>query len=87
VGVRHGWGHGLIEEGHWEVAEIKKLRFNPLSLTELLKNPLRRLFGKAALTCAADDYGDCHIVLSLVPIMREERPEKRKELRSFHHGR
>jgi hypothetical protein len=52
----HCWGRGLIEEGHWEVSEIEKLRFDPFSLLQLLKDPLRRLFGKPALTCAADDH-------------------------------
>src|ERR1700732_4693940 len=54
--ARHGRGRGLIEERHREVSEIEKLRFNPLSLMKLLKNPLRRLFGEAALTRAADDH-------------------------------
>src|SRR4249920_973191 len=48
--------HGLVEEGHREIAEIEKLRFNPLSLMKLLKNPLRRFFRKPALTGAADDH-------------------------------
>jgi len=52
----HCRGRGLIEEGHWEVSEIEKLRFDPFSLLQLLKDPLRRLFGKPALTCAADDH-------------------------------
>src|SRR5579872_3613808 len=47
---------GLIEERHWEVAEIEKLRFNPLPLLKLLKNPLRRFFRKPVRTCAADDH-------------------------------
>jgi hypothetical protein len=63
--ARHGRGRGLIEERHREVAEIEKLRFNPFSLMQLLKNPLRRLFGKPALACTADDYGNCHIVFLL----------------------
>jgi hypothetical protein len=54
--ARHGWRHGLIEEGHREVAEIEEPTFNPLALLQLVKNPLRRLFGKPALPCAADDY-------------------------------
>jgi hypothetical protein len=57
--------HGLIEERHWEVSKIEKPSFNPFSLMQLLKNPLRRLFGKPALARAADDYGNCHIGLSL----------------------
>jgi hypothetical protein len=31
----------------------------------LLENPLSRLFREPTLACAADDYGNCHIVLSL----------------------
>jgi hypothetical protein len=54
--ARHGRGRGLIEERHREVSEIEKPAFNPFSLMQLLKNPLRRLFGKPALTCAADDH-------------------------------
>jgi hypothetical protein len=54
--ARHGQGRGLIEERHWEVSEIEKLAFNPFSLMHLLKNPLRRLFRKPALTCAANDH-------------------------------
>jgi hypothetical protein len=54
--LAHRWRQGLVEERHWEVAEIEKLRFNPLSLMKLLKNPLRRFFRKPALTCAADDH-------------------------------
>src|ERR1700724_1196410 len=53
---RDGRGRGLIEERHREVPEIEKPAFNPFSLMQLLKNPLRRLFGKPALTCAADDH-------------------------------
>jgi hypothetical protein len=52
----HRRRHGLVEEGHWEVAKIEKLRFNPLSLLKLLKNRLRRFFRKPALACAADDH-------------------------------
>jgi hypothetical protein len=52
---------GLVEEKHWEVAEIENLRFNPFSLSKLLKNPSRRLFREPALACAADDYGNRHI--------------------------
>src|SRR3989442_5517791 len=63
--ARHCRGRGLIEERHREVSEIEKPAFNPFSLMQLLKNPLRRLFGEPALTCAADDYGNYHIVLSL----------------------
>jgi hypothetical protein len=54
--ARHGWRHGLVEERHGEVAKVKKSSFNPLSLLKMLKNPLSRLFGKPALSCAADDY-------------------------------
>jgi hypothetical protein len=53
---RHRGRHGLIEERNWEVSKIEKPTFNPFSLVQLLKNPLRRLFGKPALTCAADDH-------------------------------
>src|SRR5262249_14291902 len=53
---RHRWRHWLVEEGHGKVAEVEKPHFNPLPFTKLLKNPLSRLFGKPALTCAADDY-------------------------------
>src|ERR1035441_5457785 len=56
--TRHSWWQGLVEERHWEVTEIERPRFNPLPLTKLLNNPLRRLFRKPALTGAADDYGD-----------------------------
>jgi hypothetical protein len=52
----HCRGHGLIEERHREVSEIEKPAFNRFSFVQLLKNPLRRLFGKPALTCAADDH-------------------------------
>ncbi len=62
--ARHSRRRGLIEEGHREVSEIEKPAFNPVSLMQLLKNPLRRLFGKPTLACAANDYGDGHIVLS-----------------------
>src|SRR5260370_41086758 len=55
---RHRWRQGLVEERHWEVAEVEKPRFNRLSLPKLLKNPLSRLFREPALACAADDYGD-----------------------------
>src|ERR1700680_3618664 len=60
--ARPGRGHGLIEERHREVSEIEKPAFNPFSLMQLLKNPLRRLFGKPALTCAADDHRNGHDV-------------------------
>src|SRR5258708_2249210 len=62
--ARHGRGRGLIEERHREVSEIEKPRFNPLSLLKLVKNPLSWLFREPALACAADNYGNCHIVLS-----------------------
>ena len=39
-------GVWLIEERHREVSEIKKPAFNPFSPMHVLKNPLRRLFGK-----------------------------------------
>jgi hypothetical protein len=61
--ARHGRRHGLVEERHWEVAEIEKARFNSVSLSKLLENPLSRLFREPTLACAADDYGNCHIVL------------------------
>jgi hypothetical protein len=32
-------GHGLVEERHWEVAEVEKPSFNRLSLPKLLKDP------------------------------------------------
>jgi hypothetical protein len=64
----HGRGRGLIEERHREVSEIEKPAFNPFSLMQLLKNPLRRLFREPTLACAADDYGNCQIVLSIVTI-------------------
>src|SRR5580658_139496 len=54
--ARHRWRHGLLEERHGKVAEVEKLRFHPLTLAKLLKNPLRRFFGKPALACAADDH-------------------------------
>src|SRR5258705_11183853 len=62
---RHSWGHGLIEERHRELSEVEEPSFNTFSLMQLLKNPLSQLFRKPALACAADDYGNCHIVLSL----------------------
>jgi len=49
-------GRRLIEERHREFPEIEKPAFNPLSLVKLMKNPLRRLFGKPALTWAANDH-------------------------------
>jgi hypothetical protein len=49
-----------------DVIEALKPGFNLFSLMQLLKNPLRCLFGKPALTCTADDYGNGHIVLSLM---------------------
>src|SRR5258708_37251128 len=57
---RHSGRHGLVEERHWEVAEVEKPRFNRLSFPKLLKNPLSRLFREPALACAADDYRDGH---------------------------
>jgi hypothetical protein len=54
--ARHCWRHGLVEEGHGEVAKIEKPRINTLPLTKLPKNPLRRFFREAALTGAADDH-------------------------------
>ena len=36
--------------------EIEEPSFNPFSFLQLLKNPLRWLFGKPALTCTADDH-------------------------------
>src|SRR5580658_9573536 len=54
--ARHSGRHGLVEERHWEVAEVEKPRLNRLSLPKLVKNPLSRLFREPALACAADDY-------------------------------
>jgi hypothetical protein len=54
----HCWRQGLVEERHREVAEIEKLRFNPLSLMKLLKNPLRRFFRESTLACTADSLCD-----------------------------
>jgi hypothetical protein len=63
--ARHGRGRRLIEEGHREVAEAEEPSFNSVSLSKLLENPLSWLFREPTLACAADDYGNCHIVLSL----------------------
>jgi hypothetical protein len=69
--ARHRWRHGLVEERHGKVAEVEKAGFNPFSLAQLLKNPLSRLFGKPALARAADDYGNCHIIL---PVCHNRAP-------------
>ena len=57
--VRRAAGHRrrqrLIKEGHRKVAKIEQPRFDSIALLEVLKNPLRRLFGKPALTRGADD--------------------------------
>src|SRR5215470_7231048 len=44
--ARHSRRHGLVEEGHREVAEIEKPGFDSLAFPKLVKNPLRRLLGK-----------------------------------------
>jgi len=43
-------------EAAGRVAKVEQPRFDSAALLEVLKNPLRRLFGKPALTRAADDY-------------------------------
>jgi hypothetical protein len=36
--------------------KVEETRFNSTALLEILQNPSSRLFGKPALTRAADDY-------------------------------
>src|SRR5579859_4322614 len=69
--VRWTAGHGgrkrLVKEGHRKLAKIEKAGFNSFALLEMLQNPSSWLFGKPALTCAADDYRDrCHVLILFV---------------------
>src|SRR5258708_695897 len=58
--IRRAGGHrrrqSLIEEGHRKVAKVEQPRFDSVAFLEMLKNPLRRLFRKPALTSASNDY-------------------------------
>jgi hypothetical protein len=45
--------HRLVEEGHREVTQIEKARFDFFPFTKMLEDPLGRLFGKSALPCTA----------------------------------
>jgi hypothetical protein len=47
-----------------------------LALLQMLEDPLRGLFGKPALACAADDYRDSGHVLMLYSL-KSRFPEKR----------
>ncbi len=44
--TRHSWGQGLVEEGHWEVAEVEEPSVNSVSLSNLLENPFDLAFRK-----------------------------------------
>jgi hypothetical protein len=53
--------HRGISEKRWRlysVAGIEQLRVDATAIPKLLKNPLGRLFGKASLAGAPDDYGN-----------------------------
>src|SRR5207247_2449195 len=68
-----GGRHGLVKEGHRKVAKVEQPRFDSLALPDVLKNPLRRLFRKPALTRAADDYRNIgHVLILLRLQMRKE---------------
>jgi hypothetical protein len=80
--TRHRGRHGLVEEGHWKVPEIEQLRVDVTAILVLLKNPLRRLFGKAPLAGAPDDHGNGgHGSLRLKTQSRVERGRRRRDPR------
>jgi hypothetical protein len=54
--ARHGGWKRLVKEGHRKITKVEETRFNSTALLEILQNPSSRLFGKPALTRAADDY-------------------------------
>src|SRR5439155_15376220 len=67
--IRRAAGHGrrdsLVKERHRKVAKVEQPGFDSVALLEALKNPLRRLFRKPALTRTADDYRNNGHVLVL----------------------
>src|ERR1700693_6289668 len=65
--ARHCGRQRLIKEGHREITKVEHTRFNSVALLKMLQKPSRWLFGKPALTCAADDYRDrCHVLIPSV---------------------
>src|SRR5258706_15353436 len=69
--ARHGRRHGLVKEGHRKVAQVEQPCFDSVALLEVLKNPLRGLFRKPALACAAYDHGDSRHIFFLCCVMRD----------------
>src|SRR4029077_8172703 len=55
---RHRRRQSLVKERHRKVAKVEQSRLDSVAFPEVLENPLRRLFGKSALTSTADDYGN-----------------------------
>src|SRR5260370_11402805 len=56
--ARKGRGHGLNKERHGKVAKMEQWRMEARLLLQVLQNPLRGLFRKAALARASNDDGD-----------------------------
>src|ERR1700756_5420391 len=55
----------LVEKWHRKIPEIEQSRVDATAILEVLENPPRRLFGKAAFAGAPDDHGnDGHVLLS-----------------------
>src|SRR5580704_10796160 len=49
---------GLVKERHRKFTKVEQTPFDTFPLLEMMQNPSRRLLGKPAFTCAADDYRD-----------------------------